>query len=49
LLAALFGLDVAGIDIISPGITQPGVTAAIINKVNSAPLGQVTVPSAPCR
>jgi cyanophycin synthetase len=36
--AALFGLDVAGIDIIWPGITQPShATAAIINKVNSAP------------
>ncbi|MBU1332166.1 MAG: hypothetical protein KJ884_08060 [Gammaproteobacteria bacterium] len=40
--AALFGLDVAGIDIISPDITQPWyANAAIINEVNSAPvLGQ---------
>ncbi|MFP6847459.1 MAG: hypothetical protein VCA57_02065 [Pseudomonas sp.] len=40
--AALFGLDVAGIDIITPDITQPWhTTAAIINEVNSAPvLGQ---------
>ncbi|WP_341304873.1 hypothetical protein [Pseudomonas sp. TMP25] len=40
--AALFGLDVAGIDIISPDITQPWhANGAIINEVNSAPvLGQ---------
>jgi len=40
--AALFGLDVAGIDIISPDITQPWhENAAIINEVNSSPvLGQ---------
>lgn len=40
--AALFGLDVAGIDIISPDITQPWhANAAILNEVNSSPvLGQ---------
>ncbi|QLC72441.1 hypothetical protein LPB260_16835 [Pseudomonas sp. LPB0260] len=40
--AALFGLDVAGIDIISPDITRPWhENGAIINEVNSAPmLGQ---------
>lgn len=40
--AALFGLDVAGIDIISQDITQPWYTnAAILNEINSAPvLGQ---------
>jgi cyanophycin synthetase len=40
--AALFGLDVAGVDIISPDITRPWhENGAIINEVNSAPvLGQ---------
>lgn len=40
--AALFGLDVAGVDIISQDITQPWhANGAIINEVNSAPvLGQ---------
>jgi cyanophycin synthetase len=40
--ACLFGLDVAGIDIISPDITQPWhANAAILNEVNSSPvLGQ---------
>ncbi len=40
--AALFGLDVAGVDIISPDITRPWhLNGAIINEVNSAPvLGQ---------
>ncbi|WP_188628543.1 hypothetical protein [Oceanisphaera marina] len=40
--AALFDLDVAGIDIISPDITRPWhENGAIINEVNSAPmLGQ---------
>jgi cyanophycin synthetase len=40
--AALFGLDVAGIDIISPDITRPWhENGAIINEVNSSPaLGQ---------
>lgn len=37
--ARLFGLDVAGIDIISPDITQPWHSnGAIINEVNYAPL-----------
>lgn len=37
--AELFGLDVAGIDIISPDISQPWhANGAIINEVNSAPL-----------
>ncbi len=37
--AALFGLDVAGIDIISPDIAQPWHrTGAIINEINFAPL-----------
>ena len=37
--AELFGLDVAGIDIISPDITEPWHTnGAIINEVNFAPL-----------
>ena len=37
--ATLFGLHVAGIDIISPDITQPWFTnGAIINEVNFAPL-----------
>lgn len=40
--AALFSLDVAGIDIISPDITQPWYqNGAIINEVNASPvLGQ---------
>lgn len=40
--AALFGLDVAGIDIITPDITRPWhENGAIINEVNSSPvLGQ---------
>ena len=38
----LFGLEVAGIDIVSPNITQPWHSnGAIINEVNFAPLLEV--------
>ena len=37
--ASLFGLDIAGVDIISPDITRPWhENAAVINEVNPAPL-----------